>query len=60
MNDDDDDDDDVDLKWPRHTADFTILRAYVGPDGAAAEYSPENVPYRPASFLRVATEARSI
>ena len=25
------------FEWPRHVADFTLLRAYVGPDGAAAE-----------------------
>lgn len=34
------------FEWPRHTADFTLLRAYVGPNGDAAEYSPENVPYQ--------------
>lgn len=33
------------FEWPRHTADFTLLRAYVGKDGGAAEYSPDNVPY---------------
>jgi hypothetical protein len=37
--------------WPRHTGDFTFLRAYVGPNGAPAEYAAENVPYRPAVFL---------
>lgn len=41
-------------RWPRHTGDFTFLRAYVGPDGKPADYSPQNVPYRPKSFLRVA------
>ena len=44
------------FEWPRHTADFTLLRAYVAPDGSAAEYSPDNVPYSPARFLRVSTE----
>ena len=33
------------FEWPRHTADFTLLRAYVSPDGAAAEYNEANVPY---------------
>lgn len=37
--------------WPRHTGDFCLLRAYVAPDGASAEYAPENVPYRPAHWL---------
>jgi Peptidase S46 len=39
--------------WPRHTGDFTILRAYVGPDGTPADYSEENEPYRPARHLKV-------
>jgi len=30
--------------WPRHTCDFSFLRAYVAPDGAAADFSPANVP----------------
>ncbi|MDR6936282.1 S46 family peptidase [Luteibacter sp. 3190] len=41
--------------WPRHAGDFTILRAYVGPDGKPADYSPENKPYRPPSHLTLAT-----
>jgi hypothetical protein len=39
--------------WPRHTGDFSFLRVYVGPDGSAASYSPENVPYKPKKFLKV-------
>lgn len=42
--------------WPRHTGDFSFLRAYVGPDGKPAEYSPDNVPFKPERFLRIATE----
>ncbi|MHC4927740.1 MAG: S46 family peptidase [Planctomycetota bacterium] len=42
--------------WPRHTGDFTFLRAYVGPDGKPAEYSEENVPYRPKHYLKIAAE----
>ncbi len=37
--------------WPRHTGDFSLIRAYVGKDGKPAAYSPDNVPYRPAHFL---------
>ena len=40
--------------WPRHTGDFAFLRAYVGKNGKPAVYSRDNVPYRPASWLRVA------
>jgi hypothetical protein len=39
--------------WPRHTGDFSFLRAYVAPDGNPAEYSPENVPFRPKRYLKV-------
>ena len=42
--------------WPRHTGDFAFLRAYVGPDGKPAAPSKDNVPYRPKSWLRVASE----
>lgn len=43
-------------QWPRHTGDFGFYRAYVAPDGSSAPYSADNVPYRPKSWLRVATE----
>ena len=39
--------------WPRHTGDFSFMRAYVAPDGKPADYSLRNVPYRPKRFLRV-------
>ncbi|WP_257006453.1 S46 family peptidase, partial [Listeria monocytogenes] len=38
--------------WPRHTGDFTLLRAYVGKDGKPAAYSPDNVPYHPPAHLK--------
>jgi hypothetical protein len=40
--------------WPRHTGDFAFYRAYVGRDGKPAAFSPDNVPYRPKQFLRLA------
>jgi hypothetical protein len=42
--------------WPRHTADFSFLRAYVAPDGSGATYSPDNVPYRPKSFFTLSRD----
>ncbi|MBN2198792.1 MAG: S46 family peptidase [Candidatus Aminicenantes bacterium] len=42
--------------WPRHTGDFSFMRAYVGPDGKPADYSDKNVPYKPRVVLKVATE----
>ncbi|MFC0677304.1 S46 family peptidase [Lysobacter korlensis] len=41
--------------WPRHSGDFTLLRAYVGKDGRPADYSPDNVPYAPPAHLQVST-----
>ncbi len=42
--------------WPRHSGDFSFMRAYVAPDGSSAEYADENVPYRPRQVLEVAGE----
>ena len=39
------------FEWTRHTGDFTFLRAYTAPDGSSADYSPNNVPYKPRKFL---------
>jgi hypothetical protein len=39
--------------WPRHTGDFSFLRAYVAPDGSPAGYSSRNVPFKPKRFLRI-------
>ncbi|UCE18997.1 MAG: S46 family peptidase [Gemmatimonadota bacterium] len=41
--------------WPRHTGDFSFMRAYVAPDGSFAEYSKENVPYKPRVYLPIST-----
>ena len=41
------------FEWSRHTGDFTFLRAYVAPDGSSAQYSANNVPYKPKKFLTV-------
>jgi hypothetical protein len=42
--------------WPRHTGDFSFLRAYVGSDGKAADPSTDNVPYQPKHWLTVAVD----
>ncbi len=42
--------------WPRHTCDFSFLRAYVAPDGTGAAYAAENVPYRPKSVLKLSLD----
>ncbi len=42
--------------WPRHTGDFSIFRIYANADNEPADYSPDNVPYRPARHFEIATE----
>ncbi len=39
--------------WPRHTGDFSFLRAYVAKDGSSAAYSKDNVPYQPKKYLTI-------
>lgn len=45
--------------WPRHTGDFSFLRAYVAPDGKTAAYAKENVPYKPKRHIKVAPKGVS-
>ena len=42
--------------WPRHTGDFALYRIYSGPDGRPAEYSIENIPYKPKHHLPIQLE----
>jgi hypothetical protein len=42
--------------WPRHTGDFSIIRAYTAPDGSSAPYSEKNVPYKAEFFFPLATQ----
>ena len=39
--------------WPRHTGDFSFVRAYAAPDGKPAEFAAANVPFKPRRFLKV-------
>lgn len=43
-------------RWPRHTGDWSFLRAYVGKDGQPAVYSKDNVPFKPKHFLKVSAQ----
>ncbi len=43
-------------RWPRHTGDWSFLRAYVGKDGRPAAFAKDNVPYKPKHWLRVSGE----
>ncbi len=42
--------------WPRHTGDFSVFRIYANKDNKPAEYSEENVPFKPAYHLPVSLE----
>jgi hypothetical protein len=42
-------------QWPRHTGDFALYRAWVGPDGNPAPRSDANIPFRPQSHLKMAS-----
>ena len=41
--------------WPRHTGDFSIFRIYADKNNQPADYSPDNVPYRPRKHIQVST-----
>ncbi|MGA2261776.1 MAG: S46 family peptidase [Acidobacteriota bacterium] len=43
-------------RWPRHTGDWSYLRAYVSKDGKSVAYAKDNVPYKPKHWLQVSTE----
>lgn len=39
--------------WPRHTGDFSMFRIYADKDNNPAEYSEDNVPYRPKKYFKI-------
>jgi Peptidase S46 len=43
-------------RWPRHTGDWSYLRAYVSKDGKSVPYAKGNIPYKPKHWLKVAAE----
>jgi hypothetical protein len=43
-------------RWPRHTGDWSFLRAYVGKDGKPAAFSKDNVPFQPKHWLKIAPQ----
>jgi hypothetical protein len=42
--------------WPRHTGDFSMFRIYAGKDNKPANYSPDNIPYRPKRSLSISLD----
>ncbi|MCG6187536.1 S46 family peptidase [Maribellus maritimus] len=39
--------------WPRHTGDFSVFRIYADANNEPAEYSQDNVPFKPKKFLPI-------
>jgi len=42
--------------WPRHTGDFSLFRIYANKDNLPANYSEENVPFKPRHFLPISMD----
>lgn len=42
--------------WPRHTGDFALFRIYADINNRPAEYSLDNIPYKPKHFFPVSIE----
>lgn len=45
--------------WPRHTGDFSIFRIYADINNQPAEYSPDNIPYKPKKHLSISMKGLS-
>lgn len=45
--------------WPRHTGDFSMFRIYADKNNKPAEYSKDNVPYKPKYFLPVSIKDKN-
>ncbi len=42
--------------WPRHTGDFSMFRIYADANNRPAEYSKDNVPFKPKHYLPVSLD----
>lgn len=45
--------------WPRHTGDFSMFRIYADKNNKPAEYSKDNIPYKPKYFLPVSIKDKN-
>lgn len=45
--------------WPRHTGDFSLFRIYANENNEPAEYSENNVPYKPKHHLPISLDGVS-
>lgn len=44
--------------WPRHTSDFSVFRIYASKENKSANYSADNVPFKPAHSLPISVKPR--
>jgi hypothetical protein len=42
--------------WPRHTGDFSLFRVYADQNNQPANYSTQNIPYKPAHYFPIKIE----
>jgi len=42
--------------WPRHTGDFSLFRVYADENNEPADYSPDNVPFKPKKFFPISLD----
>lgn len=42
--------------WPRHTGDFSLFRIYADKNNKPADYSPDNVPFKPKHYLPISLD----
>ena len=42
--------------WPRHTGDFSLFRVYADKNNDPAEYSKDNVPYKPKRHFTISSK----
>lgn len=42
--------------WPRHTGDFSMFRIYADKNNKPAEFSPNNIPYKPKKSLAISLD----
>ena len=47
-------------EFPRHVGDFALLRVYTGPNGESADYSKDNVPYKPKNIIPVSNGGQGL
>ncbi len=45
-----------DGRWPRHSGDFAVVRAYVDKEGKPAAFAKDNVPFKPPQWLHLGDE----